>query len=119
MSSDAVPAVQRSDVRGTVRLADGSPAAGLEVSAVDRDLRSEQALGRSVTAPDGSYSIQYAAAAAHNGERGTADLVIRALGTDGAVIAASPVLFNAPPSAVVDLTIPAEALPTPSRFEAV
>ncbi|HWJ24175.1 MAG TPA: hypothetical protein VNS52_17595, partial [Gemmatimonadaceae bacterium] len=47
------------------------------------------------------------------------DLVIRALGTDGAVIAASPVLFNAPPSAVVDLTIPAEALPTPSRFEAV
>ena len=32
---------QLHEVKGTIRLADGSPASGLEVSAFDRDLRSE------------------------------------------------------------------------------
>jgi hypothetical protein len=107
------------EVRGVVRLADGQPAADLEVSAVDRDLRSEHALGRSITGRDGSYSIRYDATAPSNGESGTADLVIKAHGTDGVLLAASPVLFNAPPSAVVDLTIPTAALQPLSRFEEI
>ncbi len=95
MSTGTSRLAQTSEVKGTILLAGGSPAAGLKVSAVDRDLRSEQSLGRSVTAPDGSYSIRYDATASHHGESGTADLVIRAL------------------------TIPAEALPAPSRFDAI
>jgi hypothetical protein len=107
------------EVKGTVRLADGSVAPGIDVSASDRDLRSEEALGRAITGQDGAYYIQYDASAYADAESGSADLVVKAHGFDGSVLAASPVVFNAPSSAVIDLTIPAEALPPPSRFEAI
>jgi hypothetical protein len=107
------------EVKGSVRLADGSPATGLSVSAADRDLRSEQPLGQAITGQDGAYYLQYDAAAYAGEESVSADLVVKAHGADGSVLAASPVLFNAPPSAVVDLTIPAEALQPPSRFEVI
>jgi hypothetical protein len=107
------------EVKGSVRLADGSPATGLSISAADRDLRSEQPLGQAITGQDGAYYLQYDAAAYAGEESISADLVVKAHGADGSVLAASPVLFNAPPSAVVDLTIPAEALQPPSRFEVI
>jgi hypothetical protein len=112
------PSVPR-EVRGTVRLADGSPTPGVNVSVVDRDLRGEQLLGQAITAPDGSYRIDYDGSMSADAESGNADLVVRAHGPDDSHLAASPVLFNAPASAVVDLTIPAEALQPPSRFEAI
>jgi hypothetical protein len=46
-------------VKGTVRFADSAPAAGIMVSAVDRDLRSEQVLGQSQTDREGFYEIHY------------------------------------------------------------
>ena len=107
------------DVKGTIRLADGSPAAGVKVSAFDRDLRTEQLLGQSTTGRDGSYRIQYSGDAFATAETGSVDLVIKAFATDGALLAASPVLFNAPPSAEIDLTIPAEVLLPPTLFEKV
>src|SRR5438093_11201290 len=113
MSTDTSRLAPTCEVKGTIRLADGSPAAALQVAAVDQDLRSEQALGQSITGRDGSYVIRYGAPLADRAERGTADLVIKAHGADGALLAASPVLFHAPLSAVVDLTIPAATLPPP------
>ena len=107
------------EIKGIIRLADGSPAAGLNASAVDRDLRSEQPLGQVTTAGDGSYRIEYNATAYAGAERGTADLVVKALAADDSLLAASPVLFNAPASAVIDLVIPVEALQPPSRFGAI
>src|SRR5438552_11521970 len=107
------------EVHGTIRFADGSPAGGLLVFVAERDLRSEQALGQIATGGDGSYGIQYDASAFADADSGSADLVVRAHAADGSLLAASPVLFNAPASAVVDLIIPAEMLPPPSRFEAV
>ena len=95
-------------VKGTVRFADSSPATKLKLSAFDRDLRSEQALGQSQTDRQGLYEIQYSARQFLKAEKGNADLVVKAFAADGSLLAASPVLFNAPPSAEVDLTIPAE-----------
>jgi hypothetical protein len=106
-------------VGGMVRLADGSPAAGVKVSAFDRDLRTEQLLGQSTTGKDGSYRIQYSGDAFARAETGGADLVLKAFAADGSLMASSPMLFNAPPSAEIDLTIPAESLLPPTLFEKV
>jgi hypothetical protein len=107
------------EVTGAVRLADGFPARGLLIAAFDRDLRSEQKLGTTRTNNDGRYSIQYSASQFENPEVGSADLVIKALAADGALLAASTVLFNAPPVAELDLTIPAAVLEPPSLFEKI
>jgi hypothetical protein len=44
---------------------------------------------------------------------------VKALGANGAVLAASPVLFNAPAFAELDLTIPSAALEPPSLYERI
>ena len=119
MKKSASGTNQLYEVKGTIRLADGSPAAGVKVSAFDRDLRTEQLLGQSTSSRDGSYRIQYSGDAFATAETGSADLVVKAFATDGSLLAASPVLFNTPPSAEIDLTIPAEALLPPTLFEKV
>lgn len=106
-------------VSGVVRLADGSAARGIAVSAVDRDLRSEQLLGQSRTDNSGAYLIAYKAEQFGKSEVGSADLVVKALAEDGSLLAASPVQFNAPAKAVVNLTIPAETRVPPTLFEKI
>lgn len=119
MSDNTAGMNQMYAVGGTVRLADGSPAAGVKVSAFDRDLRTEQLLGQSTTGRDGSYRIQYSGGAFAKAETGGADLVIKAFAADDSLLAASPVLFNAPPSAEIDLTISEKALLPPTLYEKV
>ena len=114
-----LPPQEPQQVKGTVQLSDGFPAAGVKVSAFDRDLRSEQALGQSQTDNQGFYQIQYFARQFRKREKGSADLVVKAFAADGSLLAASPVLFNAPPSAEVDVTIPAEVLQPPTLFEKI
>src|SRR3954465_11732529 len=104
-------------VSGVVRFADGIVASRPRVAAFDRDLRSEQALGEAVTDRDGAYVIDYAEVAFLNRERASADLVVRALDANGVMLAVSPVLFNAPRIATVDLTIALERQMPPSLFE--
>jgi peptidoglycan hydrolase-like protein with peptidoglycan-binding domain len=103
-------------VEGTISLSDGSPGGELKVSVFDRDLRTEQLLGQSITGRDGSYQIQYSAAAFAKAEAGSADLVVKVFDAGGSLLAASPVLFNAPPAAVVNITIPAAVRPRTSIF---
>jgi hypothetical protein len=107
------------EVKGAVRLSDGSPASGVAVSAFDRDLRFEQLLGQGQTDKDGSYKIQYFANLSGGREKESADLVVKATAADGALLVASRVLFNAPASAEVDLIIPADALQPPPLFEKI
>ncbi len=111
------PAPSAFSVSGTVRLADGSAARGVGVAAVDRDLRSEQPLGRSRTDNSGGYAIAYKAEQFGKSEGGSADLVVKALAEDGSLLVASPVLFNAPARAIVNLTIPANVRVPPTLFE--
>lgn len=93
-------------VQGTVRHANGAGAPGLVVLAFDRDLRSEESLGKAVTDREGGYRILYSTRQILRRERGGADLVVKVLEADGTPLATSPTTFNAPPRAVIDLTIP-------------
>ena len=110
-------------VTGHVRFADGTPAPRTEVAAFDRDLRREQRLGeekeKHFTDRTGAYRIEYTARQFLNQERGTADLVVKAFDADGSVLVASPVLFNAPAKAEIDLTIPQERKTPPPLFERI
>lgn len=49
------PVAPTSEVTGIIRLAKGSPAAEFADAAVDRDLRTEQPLGATITARDGGF----------------------------------------------------------------
>ena len=105
------------EVKGHVLLADGSPANALVITALVRSLREERALGNAETDLQGFYLIDYSTAK-RAAAAGTA-LVVKAFARDGSTLATSPPLFNAPPVAVVDLSIPAEALAPPSLFEKI
>ncbi len=107
------------EVRGTVRFFSGDPAAKITVLAFDRDLRSEQLLGQTQTDDKGFYSVRYTADKSSKNERGTADLVVKAMNPNGSLLVSSPVLFNAPAIAEVDLIIPTGVLLPPSLFEKV
>ncbi|HEV8714044.1 MAG TPA: hypothetical protein VGX03_14615, partial [Candidatus Binatia bacterium] len=118
--SDGTPAGQPAyEVKGTVRLADGFPARGVMVRAFDRDLRVEHPLGQYQTNNKGFYAIPYSARQFRKREKDSADLVVKAFAADGSLLAASPVLFNAPQVAEIDVAIPAEALQPPTLFEKV
>ena len=95
-------------INGTVRFSDDSAAGGMTVSAFDRDLRTEQQLGKSETDRQGRYKISYSSGQFLKAEKGSADLVAKVVGSDGTLLASSPVIFNAPPSVEVNITIPAE-----------
>jgi hypothetical protein len=106
-------------VSGVVRFAGGVPAGRTRVAAFDRDLRSEELLGETLTDRNGAYLIEYSEREFLNQERGTADLVVMALDANGSILVASPVLFNAPPDAHVDLMIPLERREPPTLFERI
>lgn len=87
-------------VTGTVRLIDGDSAIETTVFAFDRDLRSEKELGKCQANKLDFYEIQYYPRQFIQHEKGSADLVVKAFAKNGKLLAASPVLFNAPPSCV-------------------
>ena len=107
------------EVRGVVRLADASPARETKVAAYDRDMRKEELLGETRTDNTGAYRIAYTDEQFRKRERGGANLVVKAFAADGALLAASPVLFDAPAKAVIDLTIPAQTRVPPTLFEKI
>ena len=116
------PAAQDSPpwvVKGTLRFFDGIAAAGLRVSAFDRDLRNEQFLNEGRSGRDGTYRIEYDAASFERVEKAFPDLVVKVLNEEGKALVASPILFNAPPVATIDVIIPADALLPPSLFERI
>ncbi len=97
-------------VKGQVRQADGDPADGVLVSAFDIDLRNEQSLGQTQTDRQGAYQIAYTADQFRKSEKGKADLVVKVLTPANTVLVASPILFNAPTVAEINLTFSAKTL---------
>ena len=106
-------------VKGTVSLADRTPAPGLGVSVFDRDLRSEQLLGKHRIDREGFYKITYYARQFRRLEKGSADLVVKVFADDGELLAVSQTLFNAPRDAELDLTIPADVIQPLTLFEKI
>ncbi|HSD46068.1 MAG TPA: hypothetical protein VLB87_05575, partial [Pyrinomonadaceae bacterium] len=105
------------EVRGTVRMSDGSSADGLTVTAFDQDLRSQQELGQAQTDRFGFYRIRYTFEQVQGFETGSADLVVKVFSDHGALVATSPVFFNAPEIAEIDVTIEASTVTLTPLFE--
>ncbi|MDN3514337.1 MAG: neuraminidase-like domain-containing protein [Candidatus Brocadia sp.] len=106
-------------VQGQIRQADGSPLVSGLVRAFDKDMRSEEQLGETTTDREGRYEIQYTADQFRRAEKKTADLIVRVLNREGLPLVSSQILFNAPPIAKMDLTIPAEVVQPPTLFERI
>ena len=106
-------------VKGRVVHVDGRPFAGGVVRAFDVRLRSDALLGQTTTDPRGGYEIRYSAEQFQQDEQDTANLRVSAWSAAGGELARSPILFNAPPSAEVDLTIPVEGWQPPTLFEKI
>jgi len=110
---------QRLEVSGNVKLADGGPARGVLIGAFDCDLRNDQRLGSTRSGTDGSYSIHYSPSQFEKPESGSADLVVKVFSDARTVLASSQVVFNAPASAQIDVTIPRTAIEPPSLFDRI
>ena len=110
-------------VQGTITLADGTVLPEVLVRAFDRDMRSEELLGEQRTNAQGFYRISYTPDQFRRAEKGSADLVVRVYGQSDdpasgnlAELAASEILFKAPPVATIDVTVPAAAYRGPSEW---
>ncbi len=104
-------------VQGTISLADSTALAGVLVRAFDRDMRSEEFLGEQAADRDGFYMIFYYASQFKRAEKGSADLLVRVYDGNGQELAASDILFNAPPEATIDVTVPASVYQGASEWE--
>ena len=96
-------------VLGTVTYIDGKPASDLIVQAFDRDMRSEELLGKAITDSKGGYKIAYAAAQFQKTEKDQADLLIKALNKNGTLLATSEIFFNAEQEQTINLTLAADS----------
>jgi Tc toxin complex TcA C-terminal TcB-binding domain/Neuraminidase-like domain/Putative peptidoglycan binding domain len=104
-------------VGGTVTNVDGEPLSKTTVVAFDRDLRDSRQLGQGVTDGGGRYQISYSPADLSPG-RASADLRVD-VRNDKVTLFSSPVLFNAPPQATIDLALGGPAHAQPSEYSAV
>lgn len=91
-------------VRGLVREVDGTPIAGATVQVYDQELRTLTLLGHQQSGKDGSYTVHYEISQLKQTGKTSADLVVKATAADGSVIAQTPILFHAPPTAEIDVT---------------
>ncbi len=94
-------------VEGTVRYPDNSFATGFLVKAFDKDLRSEQFLGETTTNLSGEYTITYSRQQFKRVEKKSADLIIRIADQEAPeqILAESAILYNAPESATINITV--------------
>jgi hypothetical protein len=93
------------------------PLAKAIVKAYDRDLRSEELLGTTKTNEKGYYEIWYTPAKFSKAEIGTADLVVKIENSGGRVLAQSPIYFNVPREATIDLKIGGGDIRGASEYE--
>ncbi len=104
-------------VQGTVVYTDFFPASGINVSAYRKGLRTEHILGEAVTAQNGSYNIRYET----DNSSGTPDhplhLVVKAYDDEGILLAESPVCFNPPVNAWLNLILTKERVRVMSEYE--
>lgn len=105
-------------VFGTVRDEFQRPMPGVTVKAADKDIRSEQPLGKPATTDaSGAYHIAYAEADFAYTDLLAPDIVVRALGPDGQLLEESAVFYNAPRQLRVDLDLSGRSYAGPSQFE--
>lgn len=111
MQINTAASVKRNEPRvvlGIVRGSDATAVEGAVVRAFDAYFRSEELLGEDITDSEGRYSIAFTTEQFARNEKDTADLLVRVFDTTAdQVLAESPIVFNAPREAAVDLVVEA------------
>lgn len=106
-------------VRGVIRETDGTLIAGATVQAFDQDLRSLNPLGQDKTPANGSYLIRYEISQLKRPGKTSADMVVKAMASDGSLIAQSVTFFHAPSTVEIDLTRGNETYLGPAELHSV
>ncbi len=100
---------------GTVTDPDGLPLADATILVFDCDLRARKEIGRGCTDKGGAYRIAYEAKELLE-ERTAADLRVEVQDATGKTLLSSPITFNAPRQATIDLALGGAAHAQPSEF---
>lgn len=104
-------------VSGTVTDSDGNPVAQAKVVAFDCELRASKEIGEGVTDQAGVYRIAYEGSELYRGM--AADLRVEVQDESGKTLLSSPITFNAPRQATIDLPLGGPAHAQPSEFASV
>jgi hypothetical protein len=103
-------------VFGTVRDQFGDPLDAVTVQAVDRDMRSEEPLGATVTSA-GQYEVRYRSSRFRKSEKDSADLVLKVVDQQGAEMYRTPIQYNAPADFLFDITVGGAVYAGPSEWD--
>ncbi len=103
-------------IYGMVRDEYGEPLDGVVVYAVDRDLRSEEPLGKTRTRA-GYYQIRYTPSQFRKAEKNAADVVMKVLNADGKEVYKTPIYYNVPEEVEINIGLQGTKYKGPSEFE--
>jgi Tc toxin complex TcA C-terminal TcB-binding domain/Neuraminidase-like domain/Putative peptidoglycan binding domain len=103
-------------IYGMVRDQYGALLDGVTVQAFDRDLRSEEPLGNTLTKA-GQYEIRYTQAQFRKAEKDTADVVVKILDVTGKELYKTPIYYNVPDEVEINIVLQGAEYKGPSEFE--
>ena len=107
----------RYSVYGTVRNQYQQAMAGAIVTAFDKDIRSEQSLGKAQTDAAGNYIITYTLDQFADTDKNDADIFLRLFDVTGKLLKQTDIFYNAPGSLHLDITLSDQAYQGVSEFE--
>src|SRR5579859_3422726 len=117
MTSPAASAPAVYKVYGTVRDQYQQHIVGALIGAFDKDIRSEQDLGRAKTDQNGYYEIDYVGQQFALTDKNAADVFVRLYNANGGIRYESPITYNAPQQLELDIDLSGQAFEGPSDFE--
>ena len=106
-------------VRGTVRDQFQQRLPGAQVMAYDKDIRSEQELGRAKTGKTGQFEIAYSQKQFATEDKDAADVFVRLYDKKNKLVYESPITYNAPRELEVDINLSTQPYLGLSEFEKV
>ncbi|OWY64947.1 hypothetical protein B7486_44575 [cyanobacterium TDX16] len=116
-------------IQGTIRQQNSKALADAIVQIFDKDLRTQQLLGKAITNVDGYYQIFYTAAQFRRAEKGSADLTFQVTTSDGTKcvildvvvdeqsLPEPKIIFNAPTEVCADLVVVPQPKTQLSEYE--
>lgn len=90
-------------VQGKITLADGTALNRTKVELYRKSFRTEEKIGETATDRQGLYAIHYPFDTSGNPQGDGMHLIVRIVGGEGTIMAASPILFNAGETETIDL----------------
>lgn len=106
-------------VFGTVRNQLQQPLTGAVVEAFDKDIRSEQSLGKAQVAEQGNYKIEYSQRLFADTDKDAADVFLRLYDATGKLLKQTDVVYNAPAQLNVNIYLSTQAYPGISELEQI